>query len=264
MSSNAVGPTPDHIMQVGLGFWASKALLSAVEMGVFTELSHGPREFTELVARLGLHPRSARDFLDALVALGFLRRTQDNYCNAPDTELFLDRNKPSYIGGILEMAGARLYGFWNHLTEALRTGQPQNEAKHDSSASPLRCIRLCRVEDASDRAHEWPRLLEEGQVARVGERHRHHAVLAQRVRRPFGIGLRYQRIQRAAEHDGGRSHRLRRRYQVIAATVEAAPERREGRHRGGIIVAGALLAPQGDLGRQWRIRPQRQRGQDRL
>ena len=137
MSSNAAGPTPDHIMQVGLGFWASKALLSAVEMGVFTELSHGPREFTELVARLGLHPRSARDFLDALVALGFLRRTQDNYCNAPDTELFLDRNKPSYIGGMLEMAGGRL---WSHLTEALRTGQPQNEAKHDSSASPFTAL----------------------------------------------------------------------------------------------------------------------------
>ena len=140
MSSNGAGPTPDHIMQVGLGFWASKALLSAVEMGVFTELSHGPREFTELVARLGLHPRSARDFLDALVALGFLRRTQDNYGNAPDTELFLDRNKPSYIGGMLEMAGGRLYGFWNHLTEALHTGQPQNEAKHDSSASPFTAL----------------------------------------------------------------------------------------------------------------------------
>jgi O-methyltransferase/methyltransferase family protein len=140
MSSNAMGPTPDHIMQVGLGFWASKALLSAVEMGVFTELSKGPREFNDLVARLGLHPRSARDFLDALVALGFLQRTQDHYCNAPDTQVFLDRNKPSYIGGILEMAGARLYGFWNHLTEALRTGQPQNEAKHDSGASPFTAL----------------------------------------------------------------------------------------------------------------------------
>jgi hypothetical protein len=140
MSNDAAGPTPDHIMQVGLGFWASKALLSAVEMGVFTELSHGPREFTELVARLGLHPRSARDFLDALVALGFLHRTENRYYNAPDTELFLDRNKPSYIGGILEMAGGRLYGFWNHLTEALHTGQPQNEAKHDSSASPFTAL----------------------------------------------------------------------------------------------------------------------------
>jgi hypothetical protein len=127
-------------MQVGLGFWASKTLLSAVEMGIFTELAHGPEEFNGLAGRLGLHPRAARDFLDALVALGFLHRTQDRYCNAPDADLFLDRNKPSYIGGILEMANARLYGFWNHLTEALRTGQPQNESKSDAGTSPFTAL----------------------------------------------------------------------------------------------------------------------------
>lgn len=127
-------------MQIGLGFWASKALLSAVEMGVFTELAHGPEDFSTLAGRLGLHPRAARDFLDALVALGFLHRTEGHYCNAPDADLFLDRNKPSYIGGILEMANARLYGFWNHLTEALRTGQQQNEAKNDASASPFTAL----------------------------------------------------------------------------------------------------------------------------
>jgi hypothetical protein len=127
-------------MQVGMGFWASKTLLSAVEMGVFTELAHGPSTFHDLSGRLGLHPRGARDFLDTLVALGFLQRTQDHYCNAPDAELFLDRNKPSYLGGILEMASVRLYGFWGSLTEALRTGKPQNEAKHDTSASPFTAL----------------------------------------------------------------------------------------------------------------------------
>jgi len=129
-------PTPDHIMQVGLGFWASKALLSAVEMGVFTELANGPEEFNDLAGRLGLHLRSARDYLDALVALGFLHRSGEAYSNPPATDFFLDRHKPSYIGGILEMANARLFGFWNHLTEALRTGRPQNEAKEEG-ASPF-------------------------------------------------------------------------------------------------------------------------------
>jgi hypothetical protein len=138
--SAAAHPVPDHIMQVGLGFWASKTLLSAVEMGVFTELTNGPEEFSDLSGRLGLHPRAARDFLDALVALGFLHRTQNHYCNAPDAEVFLDRNKPAYIGGMLEMANARLYGFWNHLTEALRTGQPQNEAKNGDGASPFTAL----------------------------------------------------------------------------------------------------------------------------
>lgn len=121
--------TPEKILQTGLAFWPAKTLLSAIEMGLFTELAHGPESFDSLSGRMGLHPRSARDFLDALVALGFLERTGDRYSNTPETNLFLDRRKPSYIGGILEMANHRLYPFWGHLTEALRTGQPQNEIK---------------------------------------------------------------------------------------------------------------------------------------
>jgi len=120
---------PDGIMQLGLGFWGSKTLLSAVEIGLFTELAKGPLNFETLAERLMLHPRSGRDFLDALVALGMLERDGDRYSNTLETNLFLDRTKPSYIGGILEMANARLFRFWGSLTEALRTGQPQNEAK---------------------------------------------------------------------------------------------------------------------------------------
>lgn len=121
-------PNPDHILQTGLGFWASKTLLSAVEMEVFTELARGPEEEQMLAGRLGLHPRSSRDFLDALVALGFLERSDGMYSNTPSTDLFLDKRKPSYIGGMLEMANRRLFAHWNHLTSALRTGLPQNEA----------------------------------------------------------------------------------------------------------------------------------------
>ena len=122
-------PTPEHILQIGLGFWPSKVLLSAIEMGVFTELAHGPEPLETLRGRLGLHARSAHDFLDTLVALGFLQRQNGRYGNTPATDLFLDRKKPSYMGGILEMANHRLYPFWGHLTEALRTGNPQNEAR---------------------------------------------------------------------------------------------------------------------------------------
>jgi hypothetical protein len=116
-------------MRVGLGFWAAKALLSAVEMELFTELARHPESGEALRDRLGLHPRSSRDFLDALVALGFLERRDGIYHNTASTDLFLDKHKPSYMGGILEMANHRLYRFWGGLTEALRTGQLQNEAK---------------------------------------------------------------------------------------------------------------------------------------
>ncbi len=65
-----------------------------------------------------------------LVALKLLQRTDGLYSNTPEADLFLDRAKPSYVGGLLEMLNARLFGFWNNFTEALRTGQPQNESKH--------------------------------------------------------------------------------------------------------------------------------------
>jgi precorrin-6B methylase 2 len=129
MTTIAEAVSPEHIMQVGLGFWASKTLLSAVELEVFTELAKQPGTVNELKGRLGLHERSARDFLDALVALGFLQRGDGVYSNTASVDTFLDKRKTSYIGGLLEMANHRLFGFWNGLTEALRTGKPQNEVK---------------------------------------------------------------------------------------------------------------------------------------
>jgi len=129
---------PSHIMQVGMGFWASKTLLSAVELELFTQLGQDSLTGEEIAARIGLHPRATYDFLDTLVALGLLAREGDGpdgrYANTPDTATFLDKTGPAYIGGILEMANARLYRFWGDLTEALQTGQPQNEIKHTGHA----------------------------------------------------------------------------------------------------------------------------------
>ena len=129
-SAASTPPSPAQIMQVGFGFWASKTLLSAVELEVFTHLAGRPATLEQLRQRTGLHPRSARDFFDALVSFGFLARKDGVYSNSQDTDLFLDKNKPSYLGGILEMANARLYKFWDGLTEGLRTGKPQNEIKN--------------------------------------------------------------------------------------------------------------------------------------
>jgi hypothetical protein len=129
MSSEAHTVTPERIFELGFAYWGSKTLLSAVELGVFSALAPEPLDAETLRERLGLHPRSARDFFDALVALGLLEREGVRYRNMPDTDLFLDRAKPSYCGGFLEMSSTRLYGFWGALTEALRTGQPQNDGK---------------------------------------------------------------------------------------------------------------------------------------
>jgi hypothetical protein len=126
--------TPERIIQTGLSFFSAKALLSAVELGLFGALADKAMTGEELARALKLHPRANPDFFDALLAIGMLEREGDGagarYRNTPETALFLDRAKPTYVGGILEMANARLYRFWGDLTEALKTGQPQNEVKH--------------------------------------------------------------------------------------------------------------------------------------
>ena len=125
-------------MQVGTGFMASKTLLTAVNMDLFTHLAKSEMTGEEIQTKWSLHKRSLYDFLDSLVSLGFLNRTgiksSSVYKNTPETNLFLDKDKPEYIGGILTMANNRLYPFWNDLETALKTGKPQNETI---------CVGLC-------------------------------------------------------------------------------------------------------------------------
>lgn len=127
-------PSPELIMQTATGFWASKVLLTAVEFDLFSVLASKAMTADELGQQLGISQRGRYDFFDALVAAGFLRREGDGqqgkYSNTADTAAFLDKASPAYIGGMPEMLNARLFGFWNHLGEALRTGKPQNESKH--------------------------------------------------------------------------------------------------------------------------------------
>jgi hypothetical protein len=130
---------PSHIAQVGMGFWASKTLLSAVELELFTRLGGDGMTAEQLGRALALDARAVPDFPDALVALELLDRDGDGrdavYRNTEAGAVFLDKASPAYIGGMLEMANARLYPFWSDLTDALRTGKPQNEIKH--TGTPL-------------------------------------------------------------------------------------------------------------------------------
>src|SRR5579862_9719217 len=93
-------PTPDRIMGIGHAFRASRALLSAVELRIFTALAEGALELDIIRERIGIHERAARDFLDTLVALGMLVRTADGrYANSAESDRYLDRNKATYVGG---------------------------------------------------------------------------------------------------------------------------------------------------------------------
>jgi hypothetical protein len=126
---------PGYIMQTATAFWASKVLLTAVELDLFSTLGEGAMTASELGDALELHPRGTYDFFDALVALKFLHRDSDGpdgrYKNTSETAAFLNRNSPGYIGGLPQMLNSRLFGFWNDLGTALKTGKPQSEVKHN-------------------------------------------------------------------------------------------------------------------------------------
>jgi precorrin-6B methylase 2 len=125
-SEAAASRSPDGIMQLAWGFRSAKVLLSAVELDLFTELAGGPLDADTLRQRLGLHERGALDFLDALVALGMLRRHGAFYTNTPEASAYLDRRKPAYIGGLLQLANTMIYANWSRLTDALLSGEPQS------------------------------------------------------------------------------------------------------------------------------------------
>ena len=84
--------SPDHILQIGFGFWPSKTLLSAVELQLFSLLADDPKTGLELQDAMGLHPRATYDFLDTLVALGLLQRDgagkTSKYGNTPSSARF--------------------------------------------------------------------------------------------------------------------------------------------------------------------------------
>ncbi|SMG53293.1 methyltransferase [Arenibacter troitsensis] len=134
MEAAQITVDPSKILQVGTGFFGTKTLLTAVNMELFTVLAKRELSGKDIQSRLGLHSRSLYDFLDALVAMDFLKRKglkeSALYSNAEDADFFLDKNKSSYIGGILEMCNNRLYPFWNNLEDGLKTGLPQNETKN--------------------------------------------------------------------------------------------------------------------------------------
>ena len=125
----------DAIVRLGMGYRASHALLSAIEIGVFTELADHEIEGEILIGRLELHPRGARDFLDTLVALKLLKREGTRYANTPAAGIYLDCTKPSYIGGLFEPENGRMHADWDSLTAALRSGRPRS-ASAEPNAHP--------------------------------------------------------------------------------------------------------------------------------
>ncbi|MFI0411620.1 methyltransferase [Actinomadura sp. 3N508] len=116
---------PEPLISMSTRDCAAKVLQSAVTLGVFGKLAEGPASAEQAAGRIGLHPRMAADFLDALAGLGLLERLDGRYRNAPIAQEYLVPDSSTYLGGFIELTNETLYGTWEKLTDALRTGEPQ-------------------------------------------------------------------------------------------------------------------------------------------
>jgi hypothetical protein len=159
------------INRIGTAFFDAQVVLTAVELGLFTELAAGPGTSAELAARTGLHPRAMRDLLVALATLGVLRPEGDAFANGAAADAFLDRGKPTYAGAFLERANQMMYPVWGRLAGLLRTGEPQSpdhqnqpEAFAKMMSNPQATERFLRMMDAVSApiaaaladAYPWP------------------------------------------------------------------------------------------------------------
>ena len=115
--------TPTNIIRIGTGFWSAKPLLTAIRLGLFTELAAGPLFVSEIRQKLGLQSHSSLDFLDALVTWGLIERHGKGftaiYHNSPEANTFLNRRKPNYLGNLLEMVNDEKSPLANNLKEVV-------------------------------------------------------------------------------------------------------------------------------------------------
>lgn len=113
--------TPMNIIRIGTGFWSAKPLLTAIRLGLFTELADGPLFVSEIRQKLRLQSHSSLDFLDILVTWGIIERHGKGftaiYCNSPEADTFLNRRKPDYLGNLLEMVHDEKSAFTGSLQE---------------------------------------------------------------------------------------------------------------------------------------------------
>lgn len=112
--------TADRLIDEIMGYRKAKILMVAAYLDVFTPLTT-PRSAAALARRLKLDPRAVEILLDALTAVGYLRKRGLHYANAPIASLYLVRGRPGYMGDNLKYQ-EMIWDAWGDLRHSLGKG----------------------------------------------------------------------------------------------------------------------------------------------
>jgi cyclopropane fatty-acyl-phospholipid synthase-like methyltransferase len=129
----SVTPAPEWVDVVDhiKGFFPAVAVVAAMQLDVFTPLSHGPKTHDELASALDVPPRRLRLLLRSLVATKLVAADGDRFTNSPVAEAFLVRGRPTYMGGSHELYND-LFAAVLPTARSVRTGVPQSHHEWES------------------------------------------------------------------------------------------------------------------------------------
>jgi len=120
-ASGRLSPVP--ILHVATGFWASQALMTAVDLRLFTVLFGGPKTVAEVAAELKADPAAMEALMDANCALGFLHRTGDRFRNDEVSNAYLVEGSPGSYVELVRFMREPLFSIWQSLRDTVMTGK---------------------------------------------------------------------------------------------------------------------------------------------
>lgn len=112
--------TPNKIRELAAQFQTSRIILTAVELNIFSLLDKRLLASSEVASMINANSRATDRLMNALVALGFLKKTRSKFYNSDAASQYLVKGKPEFMGGLFHTN--ELWKTWSTLTKAVRAG----------------------------------------------------------------------------------------------------------------------------------------------
>jgi len=145
-SKKNIVKSSEEILQLAVDFQKSRVMLSAFELGLFTALGRNSWASDDVAALLGTDPLSTGRLLNALCALGLVRKVNNRFSNTPTGLRFLLKGGKEYLSSLEHIAS--IWKKWNNLTEAVKNGG-------DLSSEPLRRRSTQSLHSFIAAMHHW-------------------------------------------------------------------------------------------------------------
>ncbi len=118
---------PEEIRALANSFQQNRILLTAIELGLFTVLDKHMMHSKEVAQKINADERATDRLMNALVALGFLRKVHGKFYNSENASQYLVKGKPEFMGGLFHSIG--LWNTWSSLTDSVKAGTSAAEHK---------------------------------------------------------------------------------------------------------------------------------------